>query len=119
MRRLIRLLAVSFVAVLTWVIGIKLSNDAVGMVVGLIMGILASVPAMLLVLASRQQEQDTDLDYADNYTVVDEHPMQTRPAVQECNAIRVLHDRFAAEEQRKQYTQWLICLLYTSDAADE
>lgn len=52
MRYLFGVTAIVVAGVLTWQIGARLSTDAVGMGVGLIFGVLAGVPAMLLILAT-------------------------------------------------------------------
>jgi hypothetical protein len=50
--------------VMTWRLGASLSSDALGMAVGVVFGVLAGIPAALLVLATnsrrRQEEYDRD-----------------------------------------------------------
>lgn len=62
MRKLLGLAALVFVGVLAWRIGGMLSTDAIGMAVGLVFGVMAGIPAALLVLATdrRRQEQDEE-----------------------------------------------------------
>lgn len=45
-----------------WAIGSRLSTDAVGMGVGLVFGVLAGIPAALLVLATGRQSQGGGYD---------------------------------------------------------
>lgn len=52
MKRLIVLLLFVFVATLGWKVGSQLSADALGMAVGVVFGVMASVPTALLVLAA-------------------------------------------------------------------
>lgn len=52
MKKWVILLFVVFVATAGWRIGGRLSADAVGMAVGIVFGVLASIPAALLVLAA-------------------------------------------------------------------
>ena len=66
MRRLVGLAALMFVGVLVWQVGNRLSNDAVGMFVGLVFGVLSGVPAALLVLSAGRQRRDDD-DYDQGY----------------------------------------------------
>ena len=54
-------LAGAFVGVLAWQIGSRLSTDAVGMAVGLIFGVLAGIPAALLVAASGRRRDPLDV----------------------------------------------------------
>lgn len=70
MRRLIGLAALLFAGMLAWQVGNRLSTDAVGMGVGLVFGVLAGVPAALLVLATGRRQRDDDDDscaYEDGY----------------------------------------------------
>lgn len=53
------------VGVLAYAVGQRLSADAIGMAVGVVFGVLAGVPAALLVLSSgrrRQEQEDEDED---------------------------------------------------------
>ena len=59
MKRLFIFGCVVFFALVAWRIGSQLSADAIGMAVGLLFGVLAGIPAALLVLASnRRREMD-------------------------------------------------------------
>jgi hypothetical protein len=46
--------------VFAWVLGSRLSADALGMAVGLLFGVLAGVPTALLVMASGRRRQSDD-----------------------------------------------------------
>lgn len=48
--------------VLTWIIGSKLSSDAMGMAVGLLFGALAGIPSALLVLATARRAEPDEED---------------------------------------------------------
>jgi hypothetical protein len=67
MRRMLGLAALVFVGVLAWRVGGMLSTDAIGMAVGMMFGVLAGIPAALLVLATdrrrHREEDDADDDY--------------------------------------------------------
>lgn len=41
-----------------WLIGSRLSADAVGMLIGVVLGMLAGIPAALLVLAGRRRQEE-------------------------------------------------------------
>jgi hypothetical protein len=59
MKRWIGMAVLVFVATAGWRIGDALSPDALSMAVGILFGVLAGVPAALLVIAgSRRREQD-------------------------------------------------------------
>lgn len=58
MRRIIGITAMAFAGFLAWHIGNRLSTDAVGMGVGLIFGVLAGVPAALIILMAPRPQQD-------------------------------------------------------------
>lgn len=57
MKKITVLCLLVFVGVAGWKIGDKLSADAVGMAVGVLFGMLAGIPAALLVLASNRQRE--------------------------------------------------------------
>ncbi len=65
MRRFVMLALLVILGVMTWRLGSSLSSDALGMAVGVVFGVLAGVPAALLVLAtnSRRREQEDDERY--------------------------------------------------------
>lgn len=63
MKRAIILLLCVFVATLAWRIGGRLSPDALGMGIGVVFGVLASVPAALLVLAATRRSDDGEDEY--------------------------------------------------------
>ena len=61
MKRFLALCILVFVGVATWIIGSKLSADAIGMGVGVMFGVMAGIPTALLLLASnRRRQQDDD-----------------------------------------------------------
>ena len=79
MRRLIGLAALVFVGVLAWRVGDMLSTDAIGMAVGMTLGVLAGVPTAALVLLARRRD-DEDKDDDDDY--IDVQPTQpTQPTI--------------------------------------
>lgn len=55
MKRFFLLTVLVFVGVMAWRIGGRMSPDALGVAVGLVFGVLASVPAALLVLAAARR----------------------------------------------------------------
>lgn len=58
MKRLLILCALVFVGVLGWRVGSAMSSDAIGIAVGVVFGVLASIPAALLMLvAGRRNER--------------------------------------------------------------
>lgn len=63
MKQLAVLTLLLIAGLLAWLFGSRLSADALGMAVGLIFGVLAGVPAALLVLAAnRRPSRDDDDD---------------------------------------------------------
>ena len=56
--RLAALAVLMFVGVATWIIGSRLSADAIGMGVGIVFGVLAGIPTALLLLASQRRSND-------------------------------------------------------------
>ena len=61
MKQAIALLGLATLGAGAWFVGSRLSSDALGMIVGLLFGILAGVPAALLVLvASRRRQAEED-----------------------------------------------------------
>jgi len=58
MKRLLILAALIFVGALGWRVGSAMSSDAIGIAVGVVFGVLASIPAALLMLvAGRRNER--------------------------------------------------------------
>lgn len=53
--RLAALAVLMFVGVATWIIGSRLSADAIGLGVGVVFGVLAGIPTALLLLASQRR----------------------------------------------------------------
>lgn len=66
MRAVIVLAVIVLLGVLAWQVGAMLSPDAISMALGLIFGVLAGVPAALLVLAAGGRRGHGD-DYASGY----------------------------------------------------
>ena len=62
MRRFVMLALLVILGVMTWRLGSSLSSDALGMAVGVVFGVLAGIPAALLVLAtnSRRREHEEE-----------------------------------------------------------
>lgn len=65
MRRFIMLALLVILGIMTWRLGSSLSSDALGMAVGVVFGVLAGIPAALLVLAtnSRRREREDEERY--------------------------------------------------------
>lgn len=55
MRKFLGLLALVFVAICAWQVGNSLSSDAISMAVGVLFGVLAGLPAALLVLSGERR----------------------------------------------------------------
>jgi hypothetical protein len=71
MRRFIMLAILVMLGVFAWRLGESLSSDALGMAVGMVFGILAGIPAALLVLATssrrRHEEEEARAERYDRY----------------------------------------------------
>lgn len=68
MKKLLVLLLIIFVAAAGWSVGSRLSSDALGMSVGILLGVLAGLPVALLVLAAgRGGRRDEEPDYPTEY----------------------------------------------------
>lgn len=46
-----------------WVIGTRLSDDALGLVIGFIFGVLAGIPSCMMVLASQRRSEPKQREY--------------------------------------------------------
>ena len=72
MRKFVMLAGLVMLGVFAWRLGESLSSDALGMAVGMVFGILAGIPAALLVLATsnrrRQEEEDARAERYDRYS---------------------------------------------------
>ncbi len=67
MKRLLILSALIFVGALGWRVGSSMSPDAMGIAVGVVFGVLASIPAALLMLvAGRRNEGRQEWDRGDS-----------------------------------------------------
>jgi len=63
MKRLLILAALIFIGALGWRVGSAMSSDAIGIAVGVVFGVLASIPAALLMLvAGRRNERRQEWD---------------------------------------------------------
>lgn len=60
MKRIVLLAVVVIGCVAAWRLGSRLSADAVGMAVGILLGVLASIPTSLLILASSRRREERD-----------------------------------------------------------
>lgn len=67
MRKLTLLAGLMVLGLLTWRIGGALSSDALGMAVGMVFGILAGIPAALLVLATSSRRRELERDEDERY----------------------------------------------------
>jgi hypothetical protein len=68
MRRFIMLAILVMLGVFAWRLGESLSSDALGMAVGMVFGILAGIPAALLVLAtSSRRRHEEEEERAERY----------------------------------------------------
>lgn len=62
MKRVIILTLLVFVGVFAWRLGERISADAISMAIGIVLGVLASVPAALLMLAAHRRSGQTKPD---------------------------------------------------------
>ncbi len=62
MRAVVVLTSLAIVSAVAWLIGSRLSTDALGMAVGMSFGVMAGVPAALLVLAAGRRHKSTPED---------------------------------------------------------
>lgn len=62
MKQLAVVVGLCVFGLLAWLLGSRLSSDALGMAVGLLFGILAGIPTALLVLASHRDRRPYDVD---------------------------------------------------------
>ena len=69
------LVAIVVVGVFAFVVGQRLSADAVGMAVGVLFGVLAGIPAALLMVASGRRREAEFEDDADD-EVIESYPMR-------------------------------------------
>lgn len=63
------LTGIVLVGVFMFLVGQRLSADAVGMAIGVLFGVLASIPAALLVIASGRRRQEAEFEGEDEYDV--------------------------------------------------
>jgi hypothetical protein len=64
------LAAIILVGVFAFVVGQRLSADAVGMAIGVLFGVLAGIPAALLVLASGRRRQEAEFEQDEDEEIV-------------------------------------------------
>lgn len=66
MKRILLLLLLLVGSVVVWRLGERLSADALGMAIGIVLGVLASIPASLMIVASgrRREEEDEQVERA-------------------------------------------------------
>jgi hypothetical protein len=63
MKKFVLVLSVTFIAVLTAVVGFRLSPDAMAVIIGIICGMLASVPtSVILVWVLRQRDRQAEAE---------------------------------------------------------
>jgi len=60
MKRFIFIVCLVFVAVAGWRIADRLSSDAIGMAVGVLFGIMAGIPAALMLLAANRRRSESE-----------------------------------------------------------
>ena len=94
MKRFLALCILVFVGVATWIIGSKLSADAIGMGVGVMFGVMAGIPTALLLLASNRRsaaERTRQLDAPPHYP--QQPPVIVLPAPHYDNSYPRISDR--------------------------
>ncbi len=64
MKKLFLVILLVFVGVAAWRIGGRLSSDALSMAIGLLLGVMAGIPAALLMLASNRRREEGNEDPA-------------------------------------------------------
>lgn len=83
MRKFVMLSMLLMLGVFAWRLGESLSSDALGMAVGMVFGILAGIPAALLVLATsnrrRQEEEDERAERYERYSQRQERQLPAYP----------------------------------------
>lgn len=60
MKRLAMLCLLVVLGVVTWVVGTRISEDALAMAVGVCFGVMASIPTSLLIVAAARRERERD-----------------------------------------------------------
>jgi hypothetical protein len=63
------LTGIVLVGVFAFLVGQRLSADAVGMAIGVLFGVLAGIPVALLVIASGRRRQEAEFEGEDEYDV--------------------------------------------------
>ncbi len=63
-KRIVTVLAAVFLVALAVVVGTRMSSDAIGVLVGVIAGVAASIPtALLLIVVTRRRDTEPEPDY--------------------------------------------------------
>jgi len=75
MKKIVVLLLIAFVAAAGWNIGNQLSSDALGMSVGILLGVLAGLPVALLVIAAGRRGGREQYDDEPRYQPQGQAPM--------------------------------------------
>ena len=73
MKRFLVMVLLVFVGTAGWRIGGRLSVDALGMAVGIVFGVLASIPAALLVLAASRGRRDGSREFRERHGQQDQY----------------------------------------------
>ena len=82
MKHFLGLATLLFVGVLAWRIGEKLSTDAVSMAIGVLFGVLAGLPAALLVLAvGRRREPEAGVRQTQSFPMFGRGPLYQPPVI--------------------------------------
>ncbi len=79
MRRFIMLALLVIVGVMAWRLGSALSSDALGMAVGVVFGVLAGIPAALLVLATNSRRREQEEERYERYQQRQDRQLPTYP----------------------------------------
>ena len=59
MKKFMAIAALIFIGVLAWKVGERLSHDALTMALGMLFGVMAGVPAALMVIAAQRREMES------------------------------------------------------------
>lgn len=81
MKRTIFLAGLIFAGVLAWRIGNSLSADALGMAVGILFGMLAGMPAALLVLVAQRRSLDEEQEEPTRQQISPYYPQHQPPVI--------------------------------------
>lgn len=81
MKRVVLLVLVVLGCVVVWRLGSRLSADAVGMAIGILLGMLASIPTSLLILANSRRREDHDDEQWERVTSERAQPIYQPPVI--------------------------------------